>query len=296
MNKKDIQALIHLLDDPDAEVSDVVTGNLRKLGTDIIPELENAWERSPDLLYQEKIELIIQEIQFINVKNNLLRWKESGAKDLHEGAFWIAKYQFPDLEPDDTEQEIERITKDVWLELNNRLTALEKVRVMNHIMFDLHKFRRNETVHAPRNSYINQVLESKKGNAVSLAIIYMLVAEKLNIPIAGVSLPKIFILAYMDEPGPLKSVLQNTLKKKTSLKEVLFYINPYNRGAVLGKKEIDHYLKLQNMEPEKSWYTPCSNQETIRRLLQNLLIAYEKSGFKEKVAELLSLLKILNPG
>ncbi len=293
MKKKDIQALIHLLDDPDAEISDVVTGNLKKLGTEVIPELENAWEKYTDHHYQEKIENIIHDIQFTNVKTNLRQWKDSGALDLQEGAFWIARYQFPDLEISDIEQEINRITRDIWLEFNNRLTALEKVRIMNHIIFDVHRFSKNKHVHAPRSSYINQVLESRKGNAVSLGIIYLLVAKQLDIPIRGISLPKIFLLAYMDEPGPIRSVLKNAIKKRPSGKEVLFYINPYNRGAVLGKKEIDHYLQLQKMEPQKSWYEPCSNEEIIMRLLLNLIISYEKSGFADKVNDLQELLNII---
>jgi regulator of sirC expression with transglutaminase-like and TPR domain len=292
MKKKDIQALIHLLDDPDAEVSDVVTGNLRMLGTEIIPELESAWEKAPDSNYQEKIENIIQSIQFNNVIKNLRRWKESGAEDILEGAFWIARYQYPEIEISETEQKIHGISRDIWLELSPRLTALEKVRIMNHIIFNVHKFTRNKNIHSPRNSYINQVLESKKGNAVSLAILYMLVARELRIPIMGVSMPKIFILAYMDEPGPLRIALQNAIKKKASPKDVLFYINPYNSGAVLGKKEIDHYLQIQKLEPEKSWYAPCSNEETIKRLLLNLIISYEKSGFPEKVNDLQELMKI----
>ncbi len=295
MKKKDIKALIHLLDDPDIEISEVVTGNLRKLGTEVIPELETAWEKSPDLGQQEKIENIIHDIQFGNVKKNLLRWKESGSSDLLEGAFWVSRYQFPDLEISELEQEVHQISRDLWLELSNKLTALEKVRIMNHIIFDVHKFARNKNVNAPRNSFINQVLESKKGNAVSLAIIYLLIAKQIKIPIQGISLPKIFILGYMDEPGTIRNVFQSALKKKTSPKEVLFYINPYNRGAVLGKKEIDHYLKLQKLDPQQSWFRPCTNQETIMRLLMNLIIAYEKAGFSDKVKDMQELLKIIMP-
>jgi hypothetical protein len=295
MKKKDIQALIHLLDDPDIEISEVVTGNLRNLGAEIIPELETAWENSPDLRYQEKIENIIHDIQFGNVRKNLLRWKKSGAADLLEGAFWVSKYQFPDLEISELEQEIHRISKDLWMELNNKLTALEKVRIMNHIIFDVHKFSRNKNVNSPRNSYINQVLESKKGNAVSLAVVYILIAKQLDLPIQGISLPKIFILAYLDQPGPFRTVLHSAIKKKSPDREVLFYINPYNRGAVLGKKEIDHYLDLQKLKPQESWFKPCSNQETIMRLLLNLVVSYEKSGFPEKVNDMQELLKIISP-
>jgi regulator of sirC expression with transglutaminase-like and TPR domain len=288
MDKKDIKALIHLLDDPDKEISNVVTGNLRELGTDVIPELESAWEKSIDQRQQELIENIIQDIQFRNVKRNLIRWKESGATDLMEGVCWIARYQYPHLETEKVRQEIDRISGDIWLELNHKLTALEKVRIMNQIIYDIHKFSREvQNVYAPRNSYINLVLESKKGNPVSLAIIYLLVAKSLGIPILGVSLPKIFILAYMDE--------KITSRKRTSAHEVLFYINPFSRGAVLGRKEIDHYLASQKFETQDSFYEPCANEEIIRRLVLNLIVSYEKLGFPEKIRDLQELLKILKP-
>jgi regulator of sirC expression with transglutaminase-like and TPR domain len=287
MNKKEIKALIHLLDDPDNEISDVVTGNLRELGTDIIPELENAWESTIDQHHQEKIENIIQEIQFRNVKKNLLRWKASGASDLLEGACWVARYQYPHLETREVKQAIDRIAGDIWLELNNKLTALEKVRIINHIMFDVHKFSRDShNIHAPRNSYINLVVESKMGNPVSLAIVYILVARSLDLPLFGVNLPKIFILAYMD---------RSSLRKNIFGLEPLFYVNPFSRGAILGKKEIDQYMLRQKLKPQKPFYKPCSNEEVIQRLLQNLILSYEKLGYPEKLKDLQSLLKIVKP-
>ncbi len=285
MDKKDIRALIHLLDDPDDEVSNVVTCSLRELGTDIIPELENAWEKTIDHYYQRKIENIIQDIQFMNVKNNLADWKESGASDLLEGACWIARYQYPYLENVDVQRSIQMISDDIWLELNNKLTALEKIRIINHFIYDVHRLSRNhKNIHSPRNSFINLVLEGKKGNPLSLGIIYLLVAKNLDIPVCGINLPKIFLLAYLDD--------QLSRRNKTSFREVLFYINPYQRGSVLGEREIDHYLAQQKIAPKKSFYTPCSNKTIIERLLLNLVLSYEKSGYREKSEDMKELLKI----
>ncbi len=61
-------------------------------------------------------------------------------------------------------------------------------------------FSGNTTNHQdPQNSYIGQVLDTKKGNQISLASIYSIIAQKLDIPIYGVNLPQHFILAYLDE-------------------------------------------------------------------------------------------------
>jgi hypothetical protein len=75
---------------------------------------------------------------------------------------------------------------------------------------------------------------------------------------------------------------------------VLFYINPINKGAVLGRKEIEYFVKQQKLEHRFAYFEPCSNIETIRRVLNNLVIAYEHAGQLVKIEELRGLLDILD--
>ncbi|MGE0088134.1 MAG: transglutaminase-like domain-containing protein [Bacteroidales bacterium] len=280
-----IRALLQLLDDPNEEIFMHVSQNIIKQGIEIIPELEKTWETSLNEKLQHRIENLIQEIQFSTIQNKLTAWKESGAMSILEGAYLIANYQYPDLKFDYIEKLFEVLRKDVWLELNNNLTALEKTRVINHILYETHQFTGNSSnFYAPQNSYINLVLESKKGNPLTLGIIYIAIAQKLDLPIFGVSMPKNFILAYIDQ--------YNT--EFTDENEVLFYINPYNKGTVLGKREIDYFLKQQKLEPLKSYYYPCSNTEIIKKLILNLVYSYEKLGYPEKVEDMQKLYSILN--
>ncbi|MET3115762.1 regulator of sirC expression with transglutaminase-like and TPR domain [Pedobacter sp. CG_S7] len=99
----------------------------------------------------------------------------------------------------------------------------------------------------------------------------------------GVNLPQHFILGYIDE-------------KKQEEKEfgVLFYINAFNKGAIFGKHDVDQFLRQLNLDPQPEFYAPCSNVEIIRRILRNLISAYENAGSIEKVTELKELQKILN--
>ncbi|HAN19349.1 MAG: hypothetical protein A2X13_01615 [Bacteroidetes bacterium GWC2_33_15] len=279
-----IKALLHLLDDPNEEVFMHVSKNLLNQGVEIIPELEKVWETSLNQILQERIENLIQGIQFVSVQNLLTKWKNEGAANILEGAFNIAKYQYPDLKLEQVEKQFENLKRDVWLEINNNLTALEKTRVINHVFYEIHGFSGNSSnFYAPQNSYINLVLENKKGNPLTLGIIYIALAQNLDIPVYGVSMPKNFILSYIDEYniGLLK---QN---------EVLFYINPFNKGAVLGKREIDYFLKQQKLEPDKSYYSPCTNIEVIKKLILNLIYSYEKLGYPEKVDDMKQLFNIL---
>ena len=276
-NKKNIQALFQLLDDPSTEVYHHVSKNILQQGEDIIPELEKVWETSFNEILQERIEDLIQEIQFKSTLNHLKIWKESGAEDIFEGAYLVAKYQYPELKFESVQKLFEKIKRDAWLELNNNLTALEKTRILNHILYDMYGFSGNSTnVHAPQNAFINHVLDTKKGNPITLGIIYMALANQLDMPVYGINLPKHFILGYVD---PLYQSLTNE-------QEVLFYINPFNKGAVLGKREISYFLKQQNIKPEKSYYYPCSNMEIIQKLILNLIYSYEKLGYPEKVANM----------
>ena len=144
-------------------------------------------------------------------------------------------------------------------------------------------FSGNTTNHQdPQNSYLSQVLETKKGNQISLAIIYSIIAQKLDIPVYGVNLPQHFILAYVDES-----------KESEFESGILFYINAFNKGFIFGRRDVDMFLKQLNLKPDKQFYEPCSNADIVRRILRNLISAYETLGSTDKVNELTALLEIV---
>lgn len=281
-NDKEIDALIRLLDDRDEEVYRHVEEKLLSYGNDVIDYLENAWEKSFDALLQERIENLVHKIQFYNVKRELELWYMGGAFDLLQGLITINKYQYPDLDEQKIINEIEMIKRDIWLQLIYDMSAVEKVKLINHVLYTNYRFSGNTTNHQdPQNSYIGQVLESKKGNQILLASIYSIIAQKLDIPIYGVNLPQHFILAYLDEER--ESVINN---------DVLFYINAFNKGFIFGKHDVDTFLKQLKIDPDARFYEPCSNTDIIKRVLRNLISAYEKAGSIEKAAEIEELLSI----
>lgn len=282
-NIKEITALVKLLDDPDQEIYQQVEERLLEYGNEVIDYLENAWEHSLDSLLQQRIENIVHKIQFSNVKEDLNLWYQSGAFDLLQGALVINRYQYPDLDEDKVILQIEEIKREIWLGLQYEMSSIEKIKLINHIFYNIYGFSGNtKNHHDPQNSYINQVLESKKGNQISLAIIYSTLAQKLDIPVYGVNLPQHFILGYIDES-----------KREEQEFGVLFYINAFNKGAIFGKHDVDQFLRQLNLDPLPGFYAPCSNVEIIRRVIRNLISAYENLGSKEKVEELRELQDIL---
>ena len=286
MNQNEVQSLIKLLDDTDSEVYQQIEARLVTLGKEVIPILESAWSKSMDALMQQRIENIIHKIQFDDLQHELRVWAHSGGHDLIKGAMLVARYQYADLNEESIRVQLDKISRDAWLEMNDNLTALEQANVLNHIFFDVHHFSGNtQNYHAPQNSFINVALESRKGNPLMLSILYLEVARSAGVPVYGVNLPEHFVLCYKDEEAILPIFTDENQQ------QILFYINPFSKGDIFGKKEIDNFLKQLKIDPDTSFYEPCSNLDMIQRLIRNLMNSYQKLGFLEKVDELNVLMK-----
>ncbi|MDE2393621.1 MAG: hypothetical protein RL422_1892 [Bacteroidota bacterium] len=271
-----IKAMIHLLDDSDQEVVSMVEQQIRTLGPSIIPVLESEWEsESLNPILQSKIENLIHDFQWQSVKTRLQLWKESGGMDLLEGMWILATYRYPDYSFEQLKVEMDQLYYEVWPQMREELHPMDQVKVLNTVLFEQLKFGPNsKNFHAANNSFINNVLSSKKGNPISLCVIYMWIAQKLGLPIYGVNLPNLFVLTYK----------QNGLQ---------FYINVFNKGLIFNKIDIDNYIAQLNLTSNEIYYNPCSNLEIIRRVIRNLMMAYEKAGemeYKDELTELIDLL------
>jgi len=287
---KSLQALIALIEDPDEQIFAHVRDRLLEYGPDAIQYLETSWEEQDfGLLFQSRIEALIHEIQFEECKRQLTGWYASTSKDLLKGAIIIAKYQYPGLDEKAIFDFVERMRRDCWLELNPNMTAFESVGVINKIFFGQYGFKGNASnYNSPLNSYINTVIETKKGNPLSLSILYSVVAQQLELPIYGVNLSNHFILAYMDDNG-ISQFLSNSNEYG-----VLFYINTFSKGSLFQKDDIDQFLNSIQQTPEPGHFQPCSNSDILRRMLTNLISSFQQVGHAEKVNELIELRTLLD--
>lgn len=264
-----------MLDDDDKEIINHVEREIISLGETVIPFLESEWENNFNPVVQKRIEDIIHTLHFELLKGRLVKWKQEGAADLLEGMWSVATYQYPDLEISKLKNDLEQIYYEVWLEMQNDLQPFDQIKIMNNVFFNKLRFAANtKNFHSPSNSMINVVLETKKGNPISLCVIYMLIAQKLKIPVYGVNLPNLFILTYKTE-------------------ETQFYINAFNKGLIFSKADIDNYISHLNLTPMDIFYQPCSNLDIIKRVFRNLVISFEKVGDSDKVEEIKTLLRLM---
>lgn len=260
MTENEIKALVLLLDDDDHEVVSHVEEKIMSLGTDIIPMLEQEWESTFNPVIQERIEDLVHELQFELLKERFIEWKEGGGDNLLEGLWIVATYQYPDLEMNQLVRDFEQLYHEMWRQLQEDMAPQDQVKVFNDVFFNQFRFRPNtKNFHSPANSMINAVLETRKGNPISLCSIYMLLAQKMDLPIFGVNLPNLFILTY-------------------KLGEEAFYINVFNRGLIFTREDIDNYLDNLQLERQDIFYEPCSNVDIVLRALRNLIVSFEKLG------------------
>jgi regulator of sirC expression with transglutaminase-like and TPR domain len=276
MTTKEIKALISLLDDP--EIAPQIQGEIQNLGETIIPYLEESWEETLDPQQQQRLEDLIHQLQFEGLQQRLRVWRDAGAQDLLEGMWLLNSYQYPDADLQALSRAIEQLRFETWTLLRSEMHPADQVQILNQVIFRNHKFSANtQHFHSPANSMLQRVIETKRGNPLSLCVIYLLVAQRLDLPVFGVNLPNLFVLTYQPENKAFPS----------------FYINCYNRGVVLSKADIEHYVGQLGITSQEAFYEPCSNLDIVRRAMRNLQVGFEKlqePGKAEEVAQLLAIL------
>lgn len=283
---KELKALASLLDEPDPRVYEQIRNKIHAYGIEAIPVLESAWEASFDPFLQERVIKIIHMIQLDDLYAEISSWAQLGSDDLMKGFMLAARSQYPDLDKEKIIKNVGQLVQDVWLELNDNLTALEKIKVVNHILFDVHKFRGNKSnMKNPENLYMNVLLETKKGSPLSMGILYIVITRSLKLPVYGVDLPNHFVLAFMDKGRDEAEV--------SSGDHALFYINPFNRGTLFTHNEIEAYIKQMKLPHNDLYFSPCNNLTIIKRVFGELIVLYEGLGNTTKAEELKKLASAL---
>ena len=286
---KEIKALFHLIDDPDEEVFYSISDRIVSYGRGIIPNLENLWENTISEDTQERIELLIHKLHYHDLTEDFMHWKTSSYQDLLTASLLVAKFQYPDLTTSAVLQEIEKLRRNIWLELNTYLTPLEQVNVLTSIIYSYFNLKGNEVGYKqPDEFLINKVIETKRGNTISNGILYLLLGELLDIPVKAINIPKQFVLAYIKPDYSSEQQL-----KEDALQRIEFFIDPMS-GQVFTHKDVENYFKRIAVPPVNSYFKPLSHIRIIQTLLEELGKCFEneKNAYKQK--ELLALSTLLN--
>ncbi len=286
VENKEIKALFHLIDDPDEEVYTSVSDRIISFGKGIIPNLENLWENTLDEDLQERIELLIHKLHFRDLADDFKNWK-TGSAELLQGAMLTAQYHYPEIQSTQTLQEIEKLRRNLWLELNNYQTPLEQTTVLSSILYNYSKQKGVETLYDnPDEFLINKTLESKKGNAISNGIIYLILCELLDIPIKAINIPNQFILAYFDPMYEFMNPVKHPHDK------IVFFIDPLN-GQIYTHHDVENYFKRISAPLEPAYFRQMNNVQVIQYLLNELSKCFNNPLNLYKMNELIALVNLI---
>ncbi len=209
------------------------------------------------------------------LKAQLRAWKAGGATDLPEGMRLVAAYGYPDLTPKTWQARLAKLYKEVAAAYVPADDPQKRVENLNEVFFGRLGFRANtHHFHAPENSFLNVVLDTRQGMPITLCVLYQLAGNHLGLPLYGVNLPNLFILTY-----------------KTP--ETQFYVNVFNRGILFSRADIDNYIGQLNLPPADVFYQPCTPLDVVARVLRNLALAYDRLGEAPKRDDMEALLAAL---
>lgn len=271
---------ISLLDDDNEEVLKNVKESLVKEGISILPILENELNNTDNKVVIKNIEEIITKIKYNETEIRLGRWINEGQKDLAEGAWIVSLLNDFYISWDNLNSKINEIVQRIWMSYDDNISDIEKIEKLNFILFNQYKFKslfHSDSLTLPYYYFIHDTIETKEGNPFSMAILYISIAQRLNLNVFGVILPVFPIACYVN------SSIINEKDFNKLHEHVLFYIDINNNGKFFNKNKIKDALQYFRIEDKPSYYIPVSNWILIKHYILNLINTYKINNDTEKV-------------
>ena len=264
LDENEISALLNLIDDPDEEVFHAVSDKLISYGNSIIPSLENAWENSIDDITTERLGTIIHQINFKALLQDFKDWHQSAHHELMPILLLISKFLYANVQTAQVIHNIDRLKKNVWLELNNYLTPIEQTTVISSIIYNYFGLKGVEDAKAETQHFVlSQVISSKKGCQTGNGSLYLLLCELLDIPIRLINFSESFILGFY-----------KSIQTDSSHPHPEFFIDPFN-GRLFSHTDFHKFLQTAGIAYSEDFIQPLSNEKTAIKIISNLKKQYD---------------------
>lgn len=259
ITKEEKDALLSLLDDPSPIVRKTVLQTIDGMGSDGFDLLTQAIKGSNRLLSWHASRCL-SELESANPIAEFRAYIRSMNYELESGWIMISRVAYSDIEMGDICRELDEIADRCRELIARPANCREQCLVVNRVLFHECGFRGNvENYSNPDNSFINRLLETRKGLPITLSTLYLLVAGRLGIPIEPIGAPGHFVVGCFEESVP-------------------FYIDPFEGGKLLTAGQMLRRFEAVCMAPNLSHLAPVSTQETLARICRNLVPHYSKSG------------------
>jgi regulator of sirC expression with transglutaminase-like and TPR domain len=201
--------------------------------------------------------------------------------ELDVAALLVAEWEYPNLDVAHYMEVLDGFAdrvRETLAKVDNQPFA--PVSALNRTLFGELGFRGDdEDYYDPRNSFIHEVVDRRLGIPISLSVMYMEVARRLDISIDGIGFPGHFLVRYDEGDESL-------------------IIDPYRMGLTLDSEDLQTLIEQfegPDAELDPSVLQPVSNLQILMRMLTNLAAIYSKQGDAVRSVEVLERMRILDP-
>lgn len=270
-----LRALFKLLSDDDEKIAKLVSQQILQVGEPAIPLLEQT--AAEDSLIGDRARAVLAVLQFEELKEAFRNFsaRDDAGLDLEEGAFLIAHFGYPQMNPTNYQALLDGMAKEIAPRIRRKRLPEEILRTINTYLFLEQGFAGNtDHYYDPDNSYINRVLDRRTGIPISLSMIYLLIAKRLELPIFGVGMPGHFLVKYSDKGNEILA-------------------DPFNKGRLLTKTDCANFLINSGYDFQESYLAAIPNRTILCRMIRNLSSVYTKQKETQSAERLAQLLAIL---
>ena len=192
--------------------------------------------------------------------------------DLEQGAWLFAQTQYPEINVEAYRALLDGYAVELRDRLGSTADPEDILTIISQYLFSELGFAGNEeNYYDPDNSYLNCVLDRRTGNPINLCLVYLLLARRLRLPLAGIGLPGHFICRYQSSAAEL-------------------YLDPFNRGRFLTKADCVQYLANASLSLRDDCLVPVSPRRFLLRNCSNLHQIYQR---REQAVEAMRLQRYL---
>lgn len=256
-------ALLSLLDDTEPVVRRALVEHLREQGPAALQFLQEV-VAGKNRVVAWHARWFLEELKFTDPVAEFKGFIRSLNYELETGALLLSRTVCPQIDIGRCCEQLDEIAQRCRELIAEPMTAREKCRVINRVLFHEFGFRGNHEQYTdPLNSFLDQVLERKKGIPISLSIVYLLIAQRVGLALEPVGLPGHFVIGCYTDDAP-------------------FFIDAFEQGVFRSSEEVFTILRSYHITPKSTDLAPTPVREVLCRCCRNLVNHYQSVGDAER--------------
>ncbi|MEK6709704.1 MAG: transglutaminase-like domain-containing protein [Nitrospinota bacterium] len=201
-----------------------------------------------------------------------------GEGDLERGSFLLAMYGFPLEDMRRRGAGLDRMAAALRDRLEGADSPAEVVeRTAEYLHGELRFDGERENYYDPQNSYLNRVIERRRGIPITLSVLYLLMGQRLGLPFRGVGMPGHFIVKYEAPEGPI-------------------FLDPFDRGRRLGVEDCASIVRGLGYHFDPHFLQETPPRRIVERMVNNLIGIFQREGEERQMRRLMRYREIVQRG